>query len=116
MKMFGYLLKKRVHAGYLAKKYIRKFRSDPKLSMSSFIETVKEKCMYKISKQQFYRKREVINGPEAEQYKIPWDYGEKLKRTNPGTTVQIEGSGTIFKRSYICLGACKRVSGLGVGM
>lgn len=102
---------KRVHSAFLAKKYIRKFRSDPNLSMNSFIETVKEECMYEISRHQFYRTRakcfEVINGLVSEQYKILWDYGEELKRTNPGTTVQVEGSGPTFKRCYVCLGAVK---------
>jgi hypothetical protein len=65
---------KRVHSGFLAKKYIRKFRSDPNLSMNSFIEMVKEECMYEISKHQFYRTRakclDVINGLVSKQYKI----------------------------------------------
>lgn len=90
-----------VNSGFLAKKYVRKFRSDPNIPMSSFMETVKEDCMYEISKHQFYRTRskcaEVINGIVAEQYKILWDYGEELKRTNPGSTVQIEGLGYTFK-------------------
>ncbi|XP_022883793.1 uncharacterized protein LOC111400626 [Olea europaea var. sylvestris] len=67
--------------------------------------------MYEISKHQFSRTRskcaKVINGIVAEQYKILWDYGEELKRTNTGSTVQIEGSGHTFKRLYICIGACK---------
>ncbi|XP_022845262.1 uncharacterized protein LOC111368254 [Olea europaea var. sylvestris] len=101
---------KRVNSGFLAK-YVRKFRSDSNIPMSTFMETVKEDCVYEISKHQFYRTRskcvEVINGIVAEQYKILWDYDEELKRTNPGCTVQIEGSGHTFKRLYICLGACK---------
>lgn len=66
---------------------------------------------YEISKHQFHRTRakylEVINGIVAEQYKILWDCGKELKRTNPDSTVQIEGSRPIFKRCYMCLGACK---------
>lgn len=102
---------KKVHAWYLAKKYVRKFRSDPKMSMGSFVETVKEDCMYEILKYQFYGTRakctEVVNGIVAEQYKILWDYGEVLKRTNVGSTVQVEGEWNTFKRIYICIGACK---------
>lgn len=41
---------KKVHALCLAKKYVRKFRSDPNMSMGSFVETVKEDYMYEISK------------------------------------------------------------------
>ncbi|XP_022862499.1 uncharacterized protein LOC111382693 [Olea europaea var. sylvestris] len=102
---------RRVNSGFLARNHVRKFRSDPNIPTSSFMETVKEDCMYEISKHQFYRTRskcaEVINGIVAEQYKILWDYGEELKRTNPGSTVQIEVSGHTFKRMYICIGACK---------
>lgn len=42
----------------------------------------------------------------AEQYKILWDYGEELNRTNL-SVVQIEGKGLTLKRLCICLGACK---------
>ncbi|XP_022875710.1 uncharacterized protein LOC111394175 [Olea europaea var. sylvestris] len=105
------LQNRRVNSGFLVKKYVRKFRSDSNIPMSSFMETVKEDCMYEISKHQFYRTRskcaEIINGIVAEQHKILWDYGEELKKTNPGSIVQIEGSGHTFKRLYICIGACK---------
>lgn len=97
--------------GFLAKKYLCKFRSDPKLSMNSFMETMKEDCMYEISKYQFYRTRAkckaVVTGLVDEQYKILWDYGEELKKTNPKNTVQVEGTGGVFKRMYVCLGPCK---------
>lgn len=35
-------------------KYIRKFIFDPKMSINCFIKTVKDDCMYEISKNQFY--------------------------------------------------------------
>lgn len=61
---------KRVNSSFLAKKYVRKFRSNPKIPMSSFMETMKENCMYEISKYQFYWTRskcaKVINGIVAE--------------------------------------------------
>lgn len=69
--------------------------------------------MYEISKHQFYRTKakcvEVINEILAEQYKILWDYGKVLKKTNLGSTVKIERQGHTFKKLYICLGACKKV-------
>ncbi|XP_022863026.1 uncharacterized protein LOC111383179 [Olea europaea var. sylvestris] len=102
---------KRVNLGFLVKKYVRKFRSDPNVPMSSFMETVKEDCMYEILKHQFYRTRskcaEVINGIIVEQYKILWDYSEELNRTSPGSTVEIEGLIQTFKRLHIYLRACK---------
>ncbi|XP_022862581.1 uncharacterized protein LOC111382776 [Olea europaea var. sylvestris] len=79
--------------------------------MNSFIETVKEDCMYEISKYQFYRTRAkyaaIVMGLVEEQYKSLWDYGKELKKTNPGSTVQVEGTRGVFKRMYVCLGACK---------
>ncbi|XP_022892032.1 uncharacterized protein LOC111406902 [Olea europaea var. sylvestris] len=57
--------------------------------------------MYEISKHQFSRTRskcaKVINGIVAEQYKILWDYGEELKRTNPGSTGLVRK----FKAGYM---------------
>lgn len=100
-----------MNVGYLAKKYVRKFRLDPKLYMSSFIETIMEDYIYEISKHQFYRTRtkylEVINGLAVKQYKIQSDYGEELKRTNHGSTFQIKGSWPTLKRCYLCVRACK---------
>lgn len=87
--------------------------------MSSFIDTVKEDCVYEISKYLFYRTKvkwvevvklkwvEVVNGISGEHYKILWDYGEELKKTNLGSTVQVEGDGPTFKRLHIYLGAFK---------
>lgn len=53
-------------------------------------------------------------------YRILWDYCEKLKRTNVGTTTLVEGCVGEFKWLYICLGGlkegftkgCRRVTGL----
>lgn len=49
----------------------------------------------------------MVNAIVAEQYKILWDCSEELKRTNLGSTVQVEGEWNTFKRIYIYIGACK---------
>lgn len=99
---------RRVHASYLTKKYITKFEFDPKMSLNSFIGTVKEDCMYEISKHRLHRTKakcaEVFNGIVVEQYKILWDYGEELKRTNPSSTMKIEGQCHTYKRLYMFRG------------
>lgn len=64
----------KVYVGFLAKKYLHKFRLDPNLSMSNFMEIEKEDCMYEISKYQFDKTRgkhtSVVNELLEERYKI----------------------------------------------
>lgn len=50
----------------------------------------------------------IFNGIVVEQYKILWDYGEELKRTNPSSTMKIEGQCHTYKRLYMFGGLQKK--------
>ena len=48
-------------------------------------------------------------GDEEGQYKMLWDYGNELRRSNPGTSFFVAlDSKARFNKAYMCLDACKR--------
>ena len=48
-------------------------------------------------------------GDEEGQYKMLWDYGNELIRSNPGTPFFVAlDSKARFNKAYMCLDACKR--------
>ncbi|XP_004309344.1 PREDICTED: uncharacterized protein LOC101295476, partial [Fragaria vesca subsp. vesca] len=71
----------------------------------------------KVSEQKAYRTKKAALGlvekSHKEQYSRVIDYAAKLKRVDPDTTVDIKcsfsnpGQCPVFKRMYVCLGACK---------
>ncbi|CAN1317735.1 hypothetical protein LINPERPRIM_LOCUS30542 [Linum perenne] len=79
---------------FLAKHYVARFRIDPSWSLRNFIHTVITDFGLKINSMKAYRTKKValslIHGEEDDQFKKLWDYGAKLRRTNPGTTVDIQ--------------------------
>ncbi|KAL5549696.1 hypothetical protein UlMin_004927 [Ulmus minor] len=69
------------------------------------------------SKGQIYRAKrkveQIVEGSLVAQYAKIRDYGEELKKCNPGSTIVIEAEvgpkkKELFKRIYICLDACKK--------
>ncbi|CAL9018487.1 unnamed protein product [Prunus brigantina] len=80
------------------------------------LQLVNEDLCVIASGSQIYRARQkatvVSEGTYTKQFKTLWDYVEKLKKTNVGTTVKIksnlEGDKSRFQRIYICLAATKK--------
>ncbi|CAN1165929.1 G-type lectin S-receptor-like serine/threonine-protein kinase RKS1 [Linum perenne] len=97
---------------FLANHYVARFRIDPSWSLRNFIHTVITDFGLKINMMKAYRAKRValslIHGEENDQFKKLWDYGAELKRTNPGTTVDIRYDGLTFQSIYICLDALKK--------
>ena len=51
----------------------------------------------------------IIYGDEEGQYKLLWDYGNEIRRTNPGSSFYVSlDDNSRFKRCYMCLEASKK--------
>ncbi|KAG8364578.1 hypothetical protein BUALT_Bualt18G0011900 [Buddleja alternifolia] len=100
---------------WLAKKFIQRFKSDPKRNTKSFREDAMEEIRCHISTDQAYRAKrttiQIIQGNPDDQYALLWDYYNEIKRINPGSTVilgvQNAHGENLFDRFYVCLNALK---------
>jgi hypothetical protein len=88
---------KRCTSKWLADKYIESFRADQKMTPSrSKLARAKRLAMKKVM------------GDEAEQYSLLWDYGQELRRSNPGSTFLLTLNDSVFNTLYMSLDDCKR--------
>ncbi|KAM1342183.1 hypothetical protein ACFX2F_006539 [Malus domestica] len=101
---------------WLVKRYVDKFRLNPSMPITTFMETVKEERIVEIHLKTAYRVRaqclKILEGSNVNQYTKLWEYCDELRRTNSGSTFQMkvlpyDDAHVIFQKIYICLGACK---------
>ncbi|CAN1228316.1 hypothetical protein LINPERPRIM_LOCUS2943 [Linum perenne] len=97
---------------YIAKKYQHRFQVDPKLSISSIRQMVKEDLHWNISKSKAWHVKnedlKLVRGSAEEQYKKLREYCGELRRSNIGSSVFVEtNEDGVFKRIYCCLAACR---------
>jgi len=98
------------------------FRDDEKMSLKAFAATVPREYNMIPSRHKFGRARKealrIIHSDEEKQYNQLWDYGQELRKTNPGSTffltlkaLQHPKTGMVmehFSTLYYSLDACKR--------
>ena len=113
---------KALTASFLSRKYIDMFRDDEKMSLKTFATKVQREYNMTPSRHKLGRARKealrVIHGDEERQYNQLWDYGQELRKSNPGSTffltskaLQHPRTGMVmehFNTLYYSLDACKR--------
>ena len=73
----------------LTQKFIEEFRDNQTMDLGTFGKKVQREFKLLPNKMKLGRARkaalDLIHGDEAEQYNLLWDYGQELRRANPGS-------------------------------
>ncbi|XP_058192033.1 uncharacterized protein LOC131309408 [Rhododendron vialii] len=101
----------------IAKRYMDDLRINPGMPIVAFKERVRKELKVDVSRNQLYKAKrkagKFIYGNDMEQYGRLWDYCEKIRRSNPGSTVVMDAPldevtrQPRFNRLYIFLPAMK---------
>ena len=100
-------------ASFLARKYLESLKADQDMNLRNFSRVVQKEWHMTPSRTKLQRARrlamKIIHGDEEGQYKLLWDYGNEIRRSNPGSSFFLaldDKAG--FNKAYMCLDACKR--------
>ncbi|XP_020148709.1 protein FAR-RED IMPAIRED RESPONSE 1-like [Aegilops tauschii subsp. strangulata] len=100
-------------APFLASKYLESFRADQDMNLRNFSRVVQKEWHMTPTRSKLQRARrlamKIIHGDEEGQYKLFWDYGNEIRRSNPGSSFFLAlNNQARFNKAYMCLDACKR--------
>ncbi|KAK9945307.1 hypothetical protein M0R45_010828 [Rubus argutus] len=102
---------KHVTYKYIAKKWLDRFRDDPKLSLKTLKSTVRREIEVDVSHGQCTRGRQeaikMIEGSYKEQYSRIWEYCAEVRQTNKYSSMFVRANPPYFQRLFVCLEACK---------
>lgn len=103
---------------WVANKLVNRLRSTPNMTAADAYNYMAETYQVQLCEMKLYRAmhiaREKIEGSEKEQYAKLWDYCAELRRSNPGSTLQLGVDRPSielppkFDRLYICFDATKK--------
>lgn len=75
---------------FVADKYLESFRADQDMNLKNFSRVVQKQWHMTPGRSKMRRARRLamktIYGDKEEQYKLLWDYGNEIRRSNPGSS------------------------------
>jgi hypothetical protein len=99
-------------ARWIAGKYLESFRANEKMSITSLSRTIQKDWNITPSRSKVARARRLImrqiHGDEEQQFNSLWDYGQELRRSNPGSSFFLKLVDGRFSTCYMSIDACKR--------
>jgi len=99
-------------ARWIAGKYLESFRVNDKMSITSLSRTIQKDWNLTPSRSKVARERRMImrqiHGDEEQQFNSLWDYGQELRRSNPGSSFFLNLVDSRFSTCYMSIDACKR--------
>lgn len=96
---------RRCSATWIARKYVEHFRTNNKLSITSFHKVVEKELNLTVSRSTLARAKnkimQILHGDEANQFSQLYDYGHELRRSNPRSSLYVNPTGNLFRACYM---------------
>jgi hypothetical protein len=95
---------------WVTHRYLDNFRDQPNFKCSALKEMIRRDYNVEMTLLSCQRAKRmsmgILTGKKSEQYKHVREYGNALRKWNPGTSAYIQRDGRFFQRMYVSLAAC----------